>query len=68
MKDYYDSTRQGESVVGRISTVSPRESERYCLQTLQLYVPGTSLLAYVGTVDSEVYPTYREDCFRSGLL
>ena len=60
--------RQGDSVVSRIYSVSPREGERFYLRLLLLHVRGATNFADLRTVDGVECATFREACLHRHLL
>ncbi len=58
----------GETVIGRIYTVSPREGERYFLRLLFLHVTGAKSHADMRTVDGKICNSFRRACSLRGLL
>ncbi len=64
----YNFEGSGETIIGRMYTVSPREGERYFLRLLLLHVTGVKSYADMRTVDGEVRSLFRQACSRRGLL
>ncbi len=58
----------GETIMGRMYTMSPREGERYFLRLLLLHVTGAKSFVDMRTVDGEVCSSFRQACSRRGLL
>ncbi len=64
----YNYEGSGETVIGRMFTVSPREGERYFLRMLIPHVNGAKSFADMRTVDGEVCSSFRQACSHRGLL
>ena len=56
------------NAIGRIYTVSPRSGECYFLRLLLNEVVGPTSFQALRTVNNEICQTYREACFKLGLL
>jgi hypothetical protein len=59
---------QGESVIGRMYSVSPSDVEHYHLRLLLLYTPGACSFDDLKTVDGQICQTFMEATKRRGLL
>lgn len=65
----HDSPRDGEDVVGRIDTASPRQGERYYLRTFLPHFTGSASSKDIRSkFVGEVCSTCQEFCLRCGLL
>ena len=64
----YDFSGPPQNVVGRMSTVIPREGEKYYLRTLRLYVSGAISFQDLFNVNAVVHESYRDVCCALGLL
>ncbi len=64
----YNFEGSGETIIGRMYTVSPREGERYFLRLLLLHVTGAKSFVDMRTVDGEVCSSFRQACSRRRLL
>ena len=60
--------RQNVSVVGRMVYAHPASGERFYMRMILNFVAGAKNFADVRTVDGVVCSTYKEACFRRGLL
>jgi hypothetical protein len=60
--------RGGAKTIGRLTTVNPREIERYSLRLLLLHVPGATSYEHLQTFNNIVYPSFRDACHARGLL
>lgn len=58
----------GNSVIGRMYTVSPVDIERFYLRLLLLHVPGATSFEYLRSVDDITYPTFKEAAHQRHLL
>lgn len=66
--EHYHFTRQNGKVVGRILIVSPKESERYYLQTLSSHVSGSTPFKDWRVLERNNNATYWDPCLQRGLL
>ncbi len=64
----YNFEGSGETIVGIMYTVSPREDETYFLRVLLLHITRAKSFADMRTVDGEVCSSFRQACSRRGLL
>ncbi|CAF1955608.1 unnamed protein product [Rotaria magnacalcarata] len=60
--------QQGGKVIGRMYSVSPRDTERYHLRLLLLHAPGGCSFEELKTVDNEICQTFMDAAKRRGLL
>ncbi|KAI9082219.1 hypothetical protein K1719_035642 [Acacia pycnantha] len=60
--------RERDFSVGRIGHCTPAQGELYYLRLLLTKVRGTKTYTDIRTVDTVVYPTFREACYALGLL
>ncbi len=60
----YNFGVSGETIIGRMYTVSPREGERYVLRLLLLHVTGAKSFVDMRTVDGEACSLFRQACSR----
>ena len=64
----YCFSGNGQSVVGRLYTVSPREGERYYLRMLLLHVTGACSFEDLRKVNGTLHGSFRDACSARGLL
>ena len=55
-------------VLGRVYTISPRQGECFYLRLLLHHVRGPQSFAHLKTVEGSLCSSFREACFRLGLL
>ena len=55
-------------VLGRVYTISPRQGECFYLRLLLHHVQGSQSFAHLKTVEGDLCSSFREACFRLGLL
>lgn len=55
-------------VLGRVYTINPRQEECFYLRLLLHHVRGTQSFAHLKTVEGVLCSSFREACFRLGLL
>jgi hypothetical protein len=60
--------RGGDSIIPRLYSVSPRDSERYCLRLLLHHVPGATCYEDIRRVEGETVHTFKEACILRHLL
>lgn len=60
--------QRGDSIIARLYSVSPRDTERFCLRLLLLHVPGATDFQGLKTVGGHVAATYKEACALLDLL
>ena len=60
--------QRGDKVLPRIYSISPKDSEKYCLRILLHHVPGATSFDDLKTVDGEVMETFKDACIRRQLL
>ncbi len=59
---------QGEKIIGRMYSVSPRDTERYHLRLLLLHTPGACSFEELKKVGDEICQTFVDAAKRRGLL
>ncbi len=64
----YNFEGSGETIIGGMYTVSPREGERYFLRLLFLHVTGAKSFVDMRTVYGEIYSSFLQACSRRRLL
>ena len=57
-----------DNTLGRVYTVHPKQDECFFLRMLLHEVKGPTSFDDLKSVDGEVCTTYREACYRRGLL
>ena len=67
-KKWKPRQRGGDSVIGRMYFVSPKQTERYCLRLLLLHVTGATSYEYLRTVNGVVMNSFKEACIALHLL
>ena len=55
-------------VLGRVYTISPRQGECFYLRLLLHHIRGPQSFAHLKTVEGNLCSSFREACFRLGLL
>lgn len=60
--------RKNGNTIGRIYSVSPKQTEKYHLRMLLYHVPGATSFSYLRTVNGVVHPTYQQAAMALGLL
>ena len=65
---HWKKRQRSRKVVTRLSYVSPRDSERYCLRLLLLNTPGAKSFEDLRTVDGIIFSSFREACLYKNLL
>lgn len=54
--------QRGNRIIARLYSVSPRDTERFCLRLLLLHVPGPTSFQGLRTVGGHVADSYKEAC------
>ena len=65
---WHPQKQRGNSILGRMYSVSPRDTERYCLRLLLLHVPGPKSFLDLRTFEGQTAATYKEACIIRDLL
>ena len=55
-------------ILGRVYTISPRQGECFCLRLLLHHVSRPQSFSELKTVDGDLCSSFREACFKLGLL
>ena len=60
--------QRGNKVLPRVYSVSPIDSEKYCLRIILHHVPGATGFEFLRTVDGQTVDSFKEACIRRQLL
>ncbi|XP_014670443.1 PREDICTED: uncharacterized protein LOC106811370 [Priapulus caudatus] len=60
--------QRGDKILPRIYSVSPKDTEKYCLRILLHHVTGATSFEHLRTIDDQVLPTFKEACIQRHLL
>ena len=67
-REWKPRQRGGHTIIPRLYSASPKDSERYCLRLLLHHVPGATEYQDLRTVDGRLLPTFKEACIQRHLL
>ena len=67
-KKWMQCKRNGENIISRMYSVSPKENERFYLRVLLLHVPGATSYDNLKTVNGSTTTTFHEACKLMHLL
>ena len=59
---------KGDTVISRMYSASPKDSEKFHLRMLLNHVPGATSYEFLRTVDGIVHSTFKDACRAKGLL
>jgi hypothetical protein len=60
--------KRGDRILPRVYSVSPKNSEKYCLCILLHHIPGATSFEYLRTVDGVTVTSFKEACIHRQLL
>ena len=60
--------RGGHKIIPRMYSVSPKNTEKYCLRLLLQHIPGATSYEFLRTVDGNLLETFHEACLLLHLL
>ena len=68
LKKWVQRKRNGNNIISRMYSVSPKEHERFYLRVLLLHVPGATSFEKLKTVNAYTATTFHEACKLDHLL
>ena len=60
--------KRGSNIIGRVYSVSPRDTERFCLRLILNHVKGATSFNHLKTVNGQIQPSFKAAAVSLGIL